>query len=177
MVPVLRAATREDVPRIAALMRSSVLELFPRYHDERETASAADHLTVPDTVLIDDGTYFVHEAAGDVVACGGWSKRGKLFIGAEASPDDARPLDPATEPARVRAVFVRGDWTRRGLARSILDRCAAAARDEGFRSLRLLSTLPGEALYRAYGFRELDRLEVPMPDGVVLSGVEMEFTL
>src|SRR5687767_6942782 len=103
--PVQRVAVRSDVPVIAALMRRSVLELFPHFHDERETASAARYLTEPDVVLIDDGTYFVHEVAGEVVACGGWSKRDKLYTGSGDRPDDGRLLDPATEPARVRAMF------------------------------------------------------------------------
>jgi GNAT superfamily N-acetyltransferase len=174
---VLRAAARSDVPAIAALMRGSVLELFPYFHDERETAAAAQYLTEPDTVLIDDGTYYVHEAAGEIVACGGWSKRDKLYTGSGAAPTDDRMLDPATEPARVRAMFVRADWTRRGLGRAILDRCAAAARDEGFGSLVLMATLPGEPLYRSFGFREVRRTAVPLPNGVVLAGVEMAYPL
>ncbi|MGH3760568.1 GNAT family N-acetyltransferase [Actinophytocola sp.] len=175
--PVLHAAVRSDVPAIAALMRRSVLELFPLFHGERETASAARYLTEPDTVLIDDGTYFVHEAAGEIVACGGWSKRDKLYTGSGAEATDDRMLDPATEPARVRAMFVRGDWTRRGLGRAILDRCSMAARAEGFRSLVLMATLPGEPLYRSFGFREVRRTDVSLPDGVVLDGVAMEYPL
>jgi N-acetylglutamate synthase-like GNAT family acetyltransferase len=175
--PVLRNATRSDVPEIAALMRQSVLDLFPLFHDERETAAAAEYLTEPDTVLIDDGTYFVHEAAGRIIACGGWSKRDKLYTGSGANPTDDRMLDPATEPARVRAMFVHRDWTRRGLARAILDRCAQSAAAEGFQSLVLMATLPGVPLYRSYGFRELATAAVPLPNGVVLGGVSMEYPL
>lgn len=175
--PVLRTAGLSDVPAIATLMRRSVLELFPHFHDQRETAAAARYLTEPDTVLIDDGTYFVHESAGEIVACGGWSKRGKVYTGSGAAPTDDRVLDPATEPARVRAMFVRGDWTRRGLGRAILDRCAAAARAEGFGSLVLMATLPGVPLYRSFGFREGRRTDVPLPNGVVLAGVEMAYPL
>jgi len=175
--PVLRAATRADVPAIGELMRRSVLDVFPRFHDERETAAAARYLTEPDTVLIDDGTYFVAEAEGQLVACGGWSKRDKLYTGSGAAPGDDRRLDPKTEPARVRAMFVRGDWTRRGLGRAILDRCAETARAEGFRTLVLMATLPGVPLYRSFGFREVRTAEVPLPNGVVLDGVSMEYEL
>ncbi|MBP2336096.1 GNAT superfamily N-acetyltransferase [Saccharothrix coeruleofusca] len=174
---VQRKALRSDVPQIEALMRRSVLELFPAFHGERETASAAVHLTVPDVVLIDDGTYFVHEADGQIVACGGWSRRDKLYTGSGAQPTDDRLLDPATEPARVRAMFVRGDWARLGLGRATLSSCARAAKAEGFRALVLMATLPGEPLYRAFGFREVRRTGVPLPDGVVLPGVSMEYPL
>ena len=83
-------------------------------------------------------------------------------------------LNPRTEPARVRAMFVRSDWTRRGLGRAILDACEAAARAEGFSTLALMATLPGEQLYRAFGFREIERVEITLADGVVLVGVAME---
>ena len=175
--PVLRAAVRSDVPGIGALMRQSVLDVFPLFHDERETAAAARYLTEPDTVLIGDGTYFVHEAAGQIVACGGWSKRDKLYTGSGAAASDDRLLDPATEPARVRAMFVRGDWTRRGLGRAILARCEEAARADGFRALVLMATQPGVPLYRSFGFRELGRSRVPLPNGIDLDGVSMEYPL
>jgi N-acetylglutamate synthase-like GNAT family acetyltransferase len=175
--PVLRPATRADVPEIAELMRRSVLDVFPRFHDERETAAAARYLTEPDLVLIDDGTYFVCEADGQLVACGGWSKRDKLYTGSGAAPADDRRLDPGTEPARVRAMFVRGDWTRRGLGRAILARCAETAKAEGFRALVLMATLPGVPLYRSFGFSEVRRADVPLPNGVVLDGVSMEYRL
>jgi len=176
-MPVLREAVRADVPAIAALMRQSVLDVFPLFHDERETEAAARYLTEPDTVLIDDGTYFVHDADGQIVACGGWSKRDKLYTGSGPAPADDRPLDPATEPARVRAMFVRGDWTRRGLGRAILARCEQAARADGFRALVLMATLPGVPLYASFGFREVAHASIPLPNGVHLDGVSMEYPL
>jgi GNAT superfamily N-acetyltransferase len=155
-------------------MRTSILDLFPRFHDERQTTSAAVYVADLDMTLIEDGTYFVHEADGEIVACGGWSRRDKLFTGSGAAAGDARLLDPAAEPARVRAMFVRSDWTRRGIGRAILDSCGDAARAEGFTTLALMATLPGEQLYRAYGFREVERVTITLPDGVELPGVAME---
>jgi GNAT superfamily N-acetyltransferase len=172
--PVQRLAVPADAPALSELMRASVLELFPRFYDERQTASAAVHVAHLDMRLIEDGTYFVHEARGEIVACGGWSRRNKLFTGRGAGDDDDRLLDPGTEPARVRAMFVRSDWTRRGLGRAILDACEAAARAEGFSALVLGATLPGEPLYRAFGFREVERFPVTMPDGVTIECVSME---
>lgn len=172
--PPQRVAVPADAPQISELMRASVLELFPRHYDERQTASAAVHIAHLDMQLIEDGTYFVHEHDGEIVACGGWSRRRKLFTGRGDAEDDARLLDPATDPARVRAMFVRRDWTRRGLGRAILESCERAARAEGFRSLVLGATLPGEPLYRAFGFREVERFPMEMPDGVVVECVHME---
>jgi GNAT superfamily N-acetyltransferase len=172
-LPPQRFAVRSDAPRIAELMRNSVLELFPAFYDQRQTASAAKYIAHLDTQLITDGTYFVHEADHEIVACGGWSRRGKLYTGSGDQADDARLLDPASEPARIRAMFVRGDWTRRGLGRAILAACESAAAAEGFQQLTLGATLPGEPLYRSFGFREIHRFTVTMPDGVSVEAVAM----
>ena len=173
-LPAQRLARREDAPRLSELMRASILSLFPHFYDARQTASAAVYIGDLDMTLVEDGTYFVHEVGDEVVACGGWSRRDKLYTGSGDADDDARLLDPASEPARVRAMFVREDWTRRGLGRAILDSCERAARAEGFRTLALMATLPGEPLYRAFGFRETGRTLVALPDGVALAGVAME---
>src|SRR5215204_7479152 len=174
MTPPQRLARHEDIPALQALMRASVLEIFPAFYDQRQTESAAIHIAHLDELLVDDGTYFVHEADGEIVACGGWSRRNKLYTGSGAGDDDERLLDPETEPARVRAMFVHRDWSRRGLGRAILESCERAARDEGFKKLVLGATLPGEPLYRAYGFREVERFTLTMPDGVSLEAVAME---
>ena len=173
-IPPQRLAVESDAASISELMRISVLDLFPRFYDEQQTASAAVHIAHLDMQLINDGTYFVHEAGGELVACGGWSRRNKLYSGPGDAEDDDRLLDPGSEPARVRAMFVRSDFTRRGLGRAILESCERAARDEGFTDFVLGATLPGEPLYRAFGFREVERFRVTMPDGVSVECVGME---
>ena len=172
-VPPQRVATPADAPRIEELMRASILDLFPAFYDARQTASGARHIAELDPALVQDGTYYVHEAGDEIVACGGWSRRDKLYTGSGEAAGDDRLLDPRTEPARVRAMFVRSDWTRRGLGRAILDACRDAARAEGFTTLSLMATLPGEQLYLAYGFRETERGSIRLPDGVELACVAM----
>ncbi len=172
--PVLRLAAQQDADGITAVMRESVLELFPRYYDVRQTASAAVYVAHLDPVLIADGTYFVHDVDGEIVACGGWSRRGRLYAGDGDHEGDDRLLDPSTEAAHVRAMFVQSNWTRRGLGRAILEASRDAARAEGFRRLDLGATLPGVPLYRAFGFREVEPFVVTMPDGVKLEAVAME---
>jgi hypothetical protein len=67
-----------DAPRISDLMRNSVLELFPHFYDQRQTASSAVHIAHLDMQLIEDRTYFVHEVGDEIVACGGWGRRNKF---------------------------------------------------------------------------------------------------
>ena len=125
-------------------------------------------------MLIADATYFALEADGEIVACGGWSRSDKLFSGSSDQEGLDRLLDPATDAARVRAMFVLSDWTRRGLGTRILEACEAAARAEGFSRMSLMATLPGYLLYARYGFRELGRDDITLPDGARLECVTMD---
>ena len=169
-----RLATVDDAAAIAALMRGSVEEIFPRFYDEQQTASATVHIAHIDMRLLEDQTYFVHEADGEIVACGGWSRRGLLYMGSGSAEGDDRLLDPTVDAAHVRAMFVRSDWTRRGLGRAILEASQDAARAEGFTMLDLMATLPGVPLYRSFGFRDVEETEIVMPDGVTIGGVLMD---
>ena len=171
--PTLRLATEDDLPRIGVLMRESAAAIFPEWYDERQAASAVRYVAEVDTALVEDGTYFVVEAGGELVACGGWSRRDRLYTGSGDAAGDDRLLDPATEPAKIRAMFVRADWTRRDLGRRIIDACEAAAWREGFRRLVLGATLPGVPLYRACGFETVQEGEIALSDGVMIGYVSM----
>ena len=172
--PVLRTARLDDADAIDELMKRSTADLFPSFYTAAQTAASIRYIASVDRTLIEDGTYFVVEAAGEIVACGGWSRRDKLYTGSGDAAGDARVLDPATEPARVRAMFTRSDWTRRGLGTHILKACEAAARAEGYGMLALVSTMPGRPLYERYGFRTTEPREVRMPDGTTIAGAAME---
>ena len=172
--PRLRIARPDDGPAIDDLMKASTRDIFPTTYDERQTASSVRYIASVDRMLLEDGTYFVVEAAGELVACGGWSRRDKLFTGSADQTNKVRLLDPATEAARVRAMFVRADWTRRGLGTRILEACEAAARAEGFHMLALMATMPGLPLYLRYGFIDLGHEPILLPDGVELEGARME---
>ena len=168
----IRKAVASDIPRIEEVMRESTSALGARYYDERQTTSATEQITIPDRQLIDDETYFVVEEDDVIVACGGWSKRAKLYTGSGST--DARPLEPATEAARVRAMFVLSSHARRGIGRMILEACEDEARRAGFRRMELMATLPGEPFYVACGYRVRQRTDILLNDGVILGGAMME---
>ena len=170
---ILRVATPADAAAIDALMKESGAALFASAYDRRQAESMVQYVSQVDTMLLEDGTYFALEAGGEIVACGGWSRRDKLYTGG-GDPGNDRLLDPANEPARVRAMFTRADWTRRGLGRRILEACEAAAKAEGFHTLVLSATMSGLALYLAYGFEALEETDMLMPDGVTVTCVTMQ---
>jgi GNAT superfamily N-acetyltransferase len=146
-----RFATRDDLPLLKGLMDAAISELQRPFLSEAQIESSRMIMGL-DTQLVDDGTYFVVLADGVVAGCGGWSRRATLY-GGDASPGrDAGLLDPARDPARVRAMYTHPDYTRRGVGRLILTLCEDAARTEGFTSAELMATMAGEPLYRACGY-------------------------
>ena len=50
----------------------------------RSLAALFGLVRMVDRLLIEDGTYFVHEAGDEIVACGGLPEKNKLFIGSTA---------------------------------------------------------------------------------------------
>ncbi len=168
-----RAAVPEDAEVLAVLIRDSVLGLGSADYSPQQLASALTHLFGVDTRLIEDGTYYVVEAEGRPVACGGWSRRRTLFGGDQYSSRSDDRLDPTTEAARIRAFFVHPDWARRGIARLLLEQCERAARAGGFRRLELMATLTGLPFYEREGFRVLERQDLELPDGVRFPLVRM----
>ena len=170
----LRLATLDDAAAIDALMLASIDGIFPSTYDARQTASAVTHIDAVDRTLIEDGTFYVIEDEGEVVACGGWGRRDRYTHRAEGDDGPSPLLDPAVDPAPIRFMFTRPDHTRRGYATRILEACVAAARAEGFRRLLLRASLPGVPVYVRFGFSEVDRFPVTFTDGVSIDAVDME---
>ncbi|MEV0716984.1 GNAT family N-acetyltransferase [Asanoa sp. NPDC050611] len=155
----IRVATRADLPALAPVITAAIEELQRAYLDPAQIASSRAIMGV-DTQLLDDGTYFLVETdgAGAIAGCGGWSRRATLYGGDHSAGRDAALLDPAREPARIRAMYTHPAYARRGVGRLVLTRCEEAARAEGFRTLELMSTLSGQPLYAAAGFVAVEQL-------------------
>jgi GNAT superfamily N-acetyltransferase len=170
----IRLATAEDLPALRELIPLSARELSRGFYSPEQIESAIHFVFGPDSRLIADRTYFVAETDGGLVACGGWSRRRTLYGGDQMKAEADPPLDPSTEAARIRAFFVHPAFARRGLGAAILRSCMDAARAAGFRRLELAATLPGVPLYQAFGFEARERLEAPLPNGVLLPIIRME---
>jgi len=164
----LRLAMPEDLPELRRLIGESVRQLSQGHYTHTQIESALRFVFGVDTQLIADGTYYVIEAHDGLAASGGWSRRQTLYGGDQFKHAEDPVLNPARDPARIRAFFVHPNWARRGLARALFERCLGAAHAEGFKQLELAATVPGEPLYIALGFRVVERYAAPMPDGTEL---------
>lgn len=168
----LRRARREDVPRLRALIVHSVHTLQAGCYSKAHRDASLGPVFGVDVQLIEDGTYYVAENAGEIIGCGGWSRRAGLF-GSNDGSKPAPELNPATDRVRLRAFFVHPQWVRRGLGRAILSQCETAMLDGGFHSAALVATPAGEPLYAARGYHEVERFEIPLSSKLTLPAVRM----
>ena len=163
----IRVAQHDDLPVLASLMARAIDTLQRSFLSDAAIAASAEVMGL-DTQLIADGSYFVVEAGREIVGCGGWSRRATLYGGdhSTALRNDAL-LDPATDAARVRAMYTDPGFARRGVGRLVIRHCEAAARAHGFTRTELMATLSGEPLYRSCGYEEIDRVVVGTGDRAV----------
>lgn len=169
-----RLATEDDLPALDALMARAIAEL---QHGLLSPAQiAVSHKTMGlDRQLVADRTYFVALHDGAIAGCGGWSWRATLFGGDDSIvARDPRRLDPATEAAKVRAMYTDPDHARKGVGAYVLALCEGAARDAGFARVELMGTLSGARLYRKAGYQVAEAVESAAVDGVTVPLLRME---
>ena len=155
----IRVATSADLPAMKTVMDLSISRLQDSFLSPTQVEASHAIMGI-DTQLVRDGTYFVVTCDGVVAGCGGWSFRATLF-GGDHTTDQRDParLDPATDAARVRAMYTHPDFTRRGVGKLILATCEASAKDAGFSRAEMMATLAGQPLYEACGYQIIEPTE------------------
>jgi GNAT superfamily N-acetyltransferase len=174
---IVRKATLGDREAIAELIATSTRQLSRDHYGDAQIEAALASVFGVDSDLIDDETYFVADKDGMLIGCGGWSKRKKLYGGDRFTNRTAEYLDPAIDPAKIRAFFIHPQHARKGVARAILSNCEREASEHGFRALELLSTLPGIKFYEACGYSRQGNFDLELDDGVKLPFVPMRKNL
>jgi GNAT superfamily N-acetyltransferase len=172
-----RLARESDIPALEVLIPLSVRNLQASYYSPRQMEAALGTIFAVDRQLIRDRTYFVVEHQGQLIGCGGWSKRLAVCGGDHNRPEPGPEIDPRHDAARIRAFFVHPLWARRGIGRSILRASEQASIAAGFSKAELVATLAGEPLYAACGYSMVERYELATPDGVMLPVVRMTRSL
>ncbi len=148
------------MPAILELMQAAISGNMQAFLSPDEIEAAQESMGV-DRSLIEDQTYFVvetvHEEHTVLVGCGGWGKRKTLYGGDHTAGRDDSLSDPTLDAARIRAMYTHPAWTRQGIGTLLLNLGEAAARNAGFATIELGSTVPGEPLYLARGYVEVAR--------------------
>ncbi len=171
----IRIALESDVPVLRPLIDASVHGLQAGDYSPEQIDAALRKVFGVDSQLIADGTYLIAEnSGGEIVGCGGWSKRRTLYGGDVWVARENSLLDPTKDAAKIRAFFVHPDWARRGIGTLILEACEKAALAAGFTRFEMGATLTGVPLYSARGYTALENLAVPLGDGLALPIVRMQ---
>jgi GNAT superfamily N-acetyltransferase len=168
----MRWATMDDAPALDALIRLAIDTLQADVLTPEQVV--ASHAVMGlDRQLIADGTYLIAQRDGQIAGCGGWSRRATLY-GGDHSADlrDPALLDPARDPARIRAMYTHPAFVRQGVGRRVLHGCEQAAARHGFVRAELMATMSGQPLYVAAGYQPIEPTSVNA-NGVVVPMVRM----
>jgi GNAT superfamily N-acetyltransferase len=168
---IIRLATLDDIPALTALINTSVRTLHAPFYTQAQIEGSLASVYGTDTTIVQDGNYFVVTAPSQekpnaafpanskherIIGCGGWSFRSTLYGGDQfSSRDDDNLMNPETDAAKIRALFVHPDFTRRGIGRMMLERCEQEARKRGFKRAEIGATLAGVDFYRSMGYEVL----------------------
>jgi GNAT superfamily N-acetyltransferase len=189
----IRKAIAEDAPVLRRLIETSVRELQAGDYTPAQMEGALESVFGVDTQLIVDGSYLVAEAkitdplpgaksgpeeenpASEwaIVGCGGWSKRKTLYGGDRWTAREDTLLDPKYDAAKIRAFFIHPAWARRGVGSKILEACEVAASEAGFTRYEMGATLTGAKLFGRKGYVAVEKIEVPLKNGLSLPVIRM----
>jgi len=189
----IRKADAAEIPVLRRLIEASVRKLQAEDYTVEQMEGALESVFGVDSQLIADGTYLVAEArlveealhlentaAGKnpgsewaIAGCGGWSKRKTLYGSDHWTEREDALLDPRHDAAKIRAFFVHPAWARRGVGGKILEACEAGARGAGFTRFEMGATLTGAKLFRTKGYVAVDKIEVPLKNGLTLPVIHM----
>jgi len=169
-----RLATIGDLDALREVMRRSIATLQSGFLTPEQVG--VSHMVMGlDTQLIRDGTYFIVERDGRIAGCGGWSWRSTLYGGDESMVSrEPERLDPAIDPARIRAMYTDPDFARQGVGRLVIALCERAAMGAGFKSATMMATLAGVPLYEACGYKPVEDVMSAPVEGIRVPLVRME---
>jgi GNAT superfamily N-acetyltransferase len=170
----IRLASLEDIPKLTTLIPDSARVLQADYYTSEQIEGALGTVFGVDSQLIQDRTYFVAEHNNQIFGCGGWSQRKTLYGGDSGKNNQEDSLlNPDTDSAKIRAFFVDPARARQGIGSQIMQSCELAAERAGFKDVETIATLAGEPFYTKFGYRAIERFEIPLPNNQFLPAVRM----
>lgn len=169
-----RIASIDDVGDLRDVMRRSIETLQDGFLSPEQVRVSHTVMGL-DMQLIRDGTYFIVESGDRIAGCGGWSWRSTLYGGDDSMVSrEPEALDPATDAARIRAMYTDPDFARQGIGRIVMRLCEEAALRAGFVRATMMATMAGVPLYKACGYIEIEPMLSAPVDGVRVPLVRME---
>lgn len=165
----VRLAQPADIPAIRSMQERSLWAIGSDFYAENEIANFLLMFGTMDDRLVEEGHYYVVEAAcGAVLGSGGWTRRRPAYAKRPFESEDA------AAPPTIRSVFVDPAATRRGIASAILAHTEQDAIANGVDILRLTATLSGFALYEALGYSKEEVVDLIFPDSSKFKCIKMQ---
>lgn len=148
--PIIREIAPEELAKTADLRRAMTLETDGTDYDRSNAGWRERYMDFFGEYLrTGRGQFFVAEAGGELIASAAIYKLA-----------NHRSSIVLAQSAYVSTVYVKPPWRRRGIARALMERAVAWARDNGCEVVRLRTSRGGRVLYEAIGFQQSDELEL-----------------
>ncbi|HBK92469.1 MAG TPA: GNAT family N-acetyltransferase [Parvularcula sp.] len=136
----LRIARPDDANRVQDVLAASYSTLYRGWYRDEILAAALPLMTRARPELLASGRYFLCQWQGRAIACGGWS-----FANPRGGADAGR--------GHIRHFGTHPDFTGRGAASAMVERCLGEARAGGCMEMECLASLTAEAFYAGRGFK------------------------
>jgi len=154
----IRHAKNIDLEKIDSLIKVSTKVLQAESYSPEVIEEALELITGIKQMVLEN-TLFVVEVAGNIVACGGYK------------------INEKGKSAELKTFFVHHQYSRQGLASTILRKCIEKLKLERVKEISLVATLTGEPFYRAQGFNESERKSIVLSSGASFEVVNMHMSL
>ncbi len=138
----IRPATLADKASIESILAEAYTQLLEGYYAPDILRRATPLIARANPGLLSSGRYFLALRGERAVACGGWSHE---------APGGQRPSTKEGE-AHLRHFATRPEAIGAGAGRMIVERCEAAAINDGASVMRSQSTLMAEGFYARLGY-------------------------
>jgi GNAT superfamily N-acetyltransferase len=165
----IRPARIGDYLALLTMQTRSVRQLGRKFYTQQEIDRFIHRIGTMDSVLLEEGSYWVVQVDGIIAASGGWSLRRPGYARREAGG----VLAADSPLPKIRSVFVDPAHGRRGLGRLIMARVEEEIATAGHRAAELISTLNAVPFYAALGFRPGRPAVLDLGGGVRFRGLGM----
>jgi N-acetylglutamate synthase-like GNAT family acetyltransferase len=117
--------------------------------------------------LLSSGTYYVSlSREGRIIGCGGWTAN---------SPNQGE--NNKSDTGQLRYFATHPDHIKSGIGRSIFDSCKTQALTRSIKNFECISSLNAEDFYKSLGFSTVERVSIPLNNGVSFPCLLMKYTL
>lgn len=163
MTYIVRVAAPSDADAVGALLAASYPTLLASHYERDILDRALPFMTKANPTLLASGAFYVAQSGkGELIGCGGWSLE---------APGTAKVV---RGEAHIRHFATHPGWTRRGVARSIMNRCYLDAKARDVSKLHCCSTFAAENFYESLGFKSVAATNIALDSEVSFPAILMQ---